>query len=347
MSGNRTDRGSPKQNGRLARRLRRILLILPYVIRNPGVEVSELARHLDVQEKQLVADLELLFLCGLPGYGPGDLIDVSIEDDRVFVSMADYFATPLRLTPPEAVSLCAGARALAALPGMEEADALRRGLEKLEQALERAGASLPAEGGIAVKVAEDPASHLRTIEEALQKGRRLRLQYFSAARGELTEREVDPWGLFTALGHWYLIAYDHDRGEERMFRVDRIKSARVLRSAAGIPEDFDPDRYRGAFVGQGEIELVLEISPRTAEWFEDYYPVTSARKLEDGWTAIEIPAGGSTWAAILVLKLGRDARKIRPEEVQSRARTLASRIYELYASSAPAAGGAASNGDRS
>jgi proteasome accessory factor BC len=334
-------------NGRLARRLRRILLMLPYVVRNPGMQVSELAEHLGVKEKQLIADLELLFLCGLPGYGPGDLIDVSIEEDRIFVSMADYFASPLRLTPSEAVSLYVGAHALAALPEMEGADALTRGLEKLKRALERGGTTPPSEGEVAVKLAGDPVSHLRTIEEALQKRRRLGLQYFSAARGELTDREVDPWGLFTALGHWYLIAYDHDRDEERMFRVDRVKAAVVLDEAADPPEDFDPDRYRGAFVGRGEIDLELEIAPTAAEWFEDYYPVTSAHKLADGWTAIEMSAGGPTWAAILVLKLGSEARDVRPEEVRRRARALARSIYRFYAPSASSAETAAGSRGRS
>src|SRR5918999_190067 len=90
---------------RAADRLRRLLVIVPYVIRHLGVELAELSRLFDVSEQDLTSDLDLVFMSGLPPYGPGDLIDVQIEDGRVRITMADYFARPLRLTRTEALSL--------------------------------------------------------------------------------------------------------------------------------------------------------------------------------------------------------------------------------------------------
>ena len=84
-----------------------------------------LRRSSGCPKRDLIEDLNLLFMCGLPGYGPGDLIDVSYEEDRVYVRMADYFVAPLRLTPAEAIALYAGSAALAALPEMAEADVFR------------------------------------------------------------------------------------------------------------------------------------------------------------------------------------------------------------------------------
>ena len=51
-----------------------------------GVRVAEAARDFGVGERQLRSDLELLWMCGLPGYGPGDLIDLAFEGDRVRVT---------------------------------------------------------------------------------------------------------------------------------------------------------------------------------------------------------------------------------------------------------------------
>ncbi|HWL65262.1 MAG TPA: protein pafC, partial [Actinomycetota bacterium] len=95
-------------SGRLGRRLSRILLLLPYAIQHPGVTVGELAGKFGIDKRDLLDDLNLVFLCGLPGYGPGDLIDVDLDEDRVYVRMADYFAAPLRLAPAEALVLYAG-----------------------------------------------------------------------------------------------------------------------------------------------------------------------------------------------------------------------------------------------
>lgn len=316
--------------GRLGTRLRRILLLLPYAIKNPGVTIDELSERFGVKKKDLIGDLNLVFVCGLPGYGPGDLIDVSIENDQVFVGMADYFSSPLRITPAEALSLYVGGAAVIALPEMDEADALRRALEKLGHALgiEQMGTGA---GGIAVRWEPGPANHLRLTRQALQERRRMRLEYFSANRGELSTRSVDPWGLVAALGHWYLIAFDRLRNDERMFRVDRIKEAELLEEPADIPEDFDPSKYRGAFAPRDEQDIVsFEISAAAARWFEDYYPVRRSQELEDGWRAVELTSGGTRWAATLVLRLGNQVRAVKPEPVLTEARTLARALTDAH-----------------
>jgi proteasome accessory factor C len=320
---------SPEDKGRLGRRLGRILILLPYAIRNPGISVDELAQRFATPRGELIDDLNLVFLCGLPGYGPGDLIDVSLEEDRVYVDMADYFSLPLRLTPTEALALYAGGEAIAALPGMEEADALRRALGKLGRSLDAGAAGNTS--GIKVDLESGPQEHLERIQRALQERRRIWLEYFSASRGEMTERTVDPWGLIAALGRWYLVAYDHQTHDERMFRTDRIKRIDVLEESAEVPTDFDPDRYRGAWSGRRAPNLVsFEISPSAGRWFEDYYPVTRSEVLADGWVAIEIATSGEVWAATLLLRLGKDVRNVRPRDVADHARDLAAALAQRH-----------------
>ena len=317
---------SDDAGGRLGRRLRRILLLLPYAIRNPGVSVAELSEKFGVKQKDLVEDLELLFLCGLPGYGPGDLIDVAIDDERVYVRMADYFGTPLRLTPAEALTLYAGGAAIADLPGMEGADALRRALAKLGRAL-GAGQEQTTDTGISVRVETGAGTHLEELSRAVTQRKRVDIEYLSASRGQLTSRRVDPWGLVTALGRWYLVAWDHDSSDERMFRVDRVKSVTLTDEDAEVPEDFDPSRYRGAFLGGGEQEVIsFEISPSAARWFEDYYPVKSSTPAKGGWQRVELISGGHPWAAALIARLGSDVRSVKPPEVLGAAQGLAREI---------------------
>lgn len=319
--------------GRLGRRLNRILLMVPYAIQHPGVSTDELARKFGVKKKDLLEDLQLLFLCGLPGYGPGDLIDVSFDGDQVYVRMADYFAAPLRLTPAEALALYAGGEAIAALPGMEQADALRRGLAKLRRAL-GSGAG-PASAGLDVKLETPPEKHLEALQDALARRKKVLLEYFSASRAEMTTRTVDPWALITALGRWYLVGFDHRSGEERMFRADRIKSVEVGEDEAEIPQDFDAARYRRAFSHRDgradqESRIRLEISPAAARWFGEYYPLQADQALPDGWRAVELVASGPPWAALLVLRLGKEVREVEPASVRTAARELAAKIAARY-----------------
>ena len=74
-----------------------MLVVVPYLIQHPGTTLNEASNVFAIPVAQLRRDLEQLFLAGLPPYGPGDLIDVEIDDDgRVWIGMADYFARPNR-----------------------------------------------------------------------------------------------------------------------------------------------------------------------------------------------------------------------------------------------------------
>ena len=316
--------------GRLSKRLGRILVLLPYAIQHPGVSVSELARKFDVTKKDLIDDLDLVFLCGLPGYGPGDLIDVELQEDRVYVRMADYFAAPLRLTPTEALALYAGAAALAKSPALGEDSALQSAVVKLGRAL---GVERGEGEGSGIAVALEPASeaYLGSLRSAIADRKQVCMEYYTASRGELATRTADPWGLIAARGNWYLIAGDHSSGEERMFRLDRIKSLDVLDTAAEVPDEFDPSAYKGAFRPDADEDRVtFEISPQAATWFEDYYPVESASDRPDGWRRVELVSSTTRWAAMLVLQLGDQVRAVEPTTVVAEVKSLAATLTEAH-----------------
>src|SRR5918998_231914 len=102
----------------IAERLPRLLALVPYLLARPGVLIEEVAADFDVSVRQLRRDLELLWMCGLPGYGPGDLIDLSFEGDTVTVIFDAGMRRPLRLSGAEATALVVALRALAETPGV-------------------------------------------------------------------------------------------------------------------------------------------------------------------------------------------------------------------------------------
>src|SRR5260370_28665132 len=133
--------GSPRNQSRnqswgqgvaesLEERFRRLLTMVPYIVKHPGVSVRDIRSRFRITPSQLVADLNLLFVCGLPGYGPGDLIEAFVDGSRVWIRLADYFARPLRLTAAEGLLLYSGARALASSGAGD--DALDRAIKALE-----------------------------------------------------------------------------------------------------------------------------------------------------------------------------------------------------------------------
>ncbi len=305
-------------------RFRRLLLLVPYVLRNNGATVDEVSERFGITRTELVADLNLLFMCGLPGYGPGDLIEAYIDGDQVWIRMADYFARPMRLTPAEGLMLYAGGQALAAVSGPDPA--LERAMEQLSKALTPGALER-------VSVGLETPKELAVVKEALESKRRLHLVYQSQSKDEVTERDVDPWALLLSEGRWYLLGYCHRVKDERIFRVDRMRSVLRLEEAAQIPDDFDLSQYDSVyFESENALTVTLDIAPR-ANWVCDYYPLLSQEALDDGWIRIRLKAGGVAWLERLVLRLGPEARIIEPDSLREKLKATAASMARRYAPS--------------
>src|SRR5204863_112021 len=133
-----------------------------------------------VPREQLRRDLDLLFMSGLPPYGPGDLIDVDVDEDGgVWISMADHFARPLRLTRPEALAVYLRATELLATPGIPDAPALASALAKLRDAL--GSDTLGDAAGIEGAVTGSAPAHLDALRAAAADLRRIRIEYTAAS----------------------------------------------------------------------------------------------------------------------------------------------------------------------
>src|SRR5213076_2632433 len=112
----------PEVRDEVVARLRGLLNLVPYLLARPGIRIVEAADDLGVTERQLREDLELLWVCGLPGYGPGDLIDMAFDGDTVTITYDAGIDRPLRLNQEEALALVVALRMLAEVPGVGHRD---------------------------------------------------------------------------------------------------------------------------------------------------------------------------------------------------------------------------------
>jgi len=304
-------------------RLSRLLALVPWLRARPGVSVDAAAEAFGITPRQLRDDLDLLFLCGLPGGAPGDLIDISYEGGEITVVDPQTLDRPLRLTVDEATALVVAARALADLPGLSGREALERAVERIEAAI----GSRPAER---VGVQLDPPNEVLTVlQRALRERRRVHLRYLVWSRDELTERDVDPMRLLSMDGHWYLEGWCHRAEAVRMFRLDSIVggAAGVLllaEAAAPPPQAAVRDVSGGVFTpGPGDLLAVVDLSS-AARWAADHYPVDSTAQLPGGGLRMTLYATGTAWLRRLLLGLGGDARVVGPP-------TLVSEIHDAAA----------------
>lgn len=308
-------------------RLSRLLAMVPYLVGRQGIPIAEAAAEFGITERQLVKDLELLFVCGTPGHMPDDLIEAEWDDGHVYLGNVDPIARPLRLAVDEALALVVGLRALADVPGLHDRDALHRTLAKLETA---AGEAATPSASVAVDVGEG-VGPLADVRRALAEGRRLHLTYFVPARDETTERDVDPMRLLMVDGRWYLEGWCRRAEEVRLFRLDRVEALQVLDARAEVPAAATQrDLREGLFQPSPEDTVVTLELDAAAHWVVDYYPVESVDRMPGGLLLVRLRAADSRWLRTLVLRLGGAARVLDPPELADQVRRSAAEALEAY-----------------
>ncbi len=309
-----------------ADRLARLLNLVPYLLARPGIEIAEAAQDLEVTEKQLREDLELLWVCGLPGYGPGDLIDMAFDGDRVTITYDAGIDRPLRLTPDEALALVVALRMLAETPGVANREAVERALAKIESATgDLAGA--PVE----VLLPGDTA-RVRELRAAAERGRALRITYYTPARDETTERTIDPLRMLMVGGRAYVEAWCRRAEAVRLFRADRIDAVTELDEAAVVPPQARPhDLSDGVFRPAPDLPLITLRIGRGERWITEYYPCERVAADGEQWL-VSLRVTDLGWARRFVLGLGSDVTVLAPAELAEQVRAQAVAALDAYAS---------------
>ena len=238
----------------------------------------------------------------------------------------NYFLDELRLEDDELAAL---QTALYLLEGkFAYAEPLRLALQNL--ALGRPGFDEPAtDTAVRVEVLDpdytpEMPGRLGKLEGAISKQRTIKFPYYSISRNRQSERTLNPYGLLSDNGSWYVIGQDLERKDIRTFRVSRIRGdirfATRRERDFRIPTDFDIDVYRGRppwqigdLVGEARIELAGD----TAWWVERAFG--NAGQLEDGVFVTEYSS--LPQLASWILQAGRPRDPARAGRASPRGRT--------------------------
>jgi proteasome accessory factor C len=299
-------------------RLTRILALVPWLVAHEGVTVGVCAEHFGVTEDELQEDLWQLVVCGLPGYGPDQLVDIQFWDDDdtvrgsgvIRVLDPQTLGRPLRLTHQETLSLLVALRTLAQLPGIEDRGALVSAAAKLEAAA--AGGGLEREVHVDVAV---PEGIREAVDGALGEHRELEITYASAARDEVTQRVIRPIRLHAVDGIAYLEALCLSAGAVRTFRLDRMLAATVGASFDAAADPAGADEAAGSAVRPARRTATLAVEP-AARWILDVHRGTVVT--EDpvsGSATIRVPLHSLDWGVRLVLSLKGAATAVEPPDL--------------------------------
>ena len=200
-------------------RTSRLLDLVPYINTHQGISLIDLAKVFEVSTDQMISDLTTLWMCGLPGYTPLELMDLDFESGYVTIRNAPTLAKPRSITHEEGVALVLGLDVLRSTISPERED-LIDAIGSLSQRIARL-VNLPLALSASSVISPEVTTSIR---EAIAHRSGLKISYHSLYKDEISSRIVLPLELLESQGYLYLHAYCFTALDFRHFRVDRVQS---------------------------------------------------------------------------------------------------------------------------
>lgn len=298
-----------------AAQLRRILHVIPRLANGEPHSLASVAAELSIDVATLTKDLNsIVERLHEPG-GFVEAVQVFIEAERVSL-VSSHFLRPMRLTISE---LCALELGLAML-GQERPDE-REVIDGARARLRQLIAAMPSDsvaGALhhaSIGAAIDPA-HLAAARSALLGRRRLELRYKRADAREPDDRVIEPYALVAASGMFYIVAHCVRNNGLRIFRLDRVESARVMQDRFTLPDSFSLDSVlvegKAMFAARAKT-LRVRYSSRIARWIAEREGLTVA---VDGSLTVDHAMVDPDWGIRHVLQYGPEAEVLDPPEMR-------------------------------
>lgn len=313
-------------------RVERLLTLVPWLVANPGISLTETAREFGITVEQLEKDLWTLVVSGLPGHGPDQLIDIDFWDDGlIYVRDPQVLDVSMRLSADESTALLVGLRLLAQVADQSTRAVVQSAAGRIEAAL---GAS---DAGLVVEVGALTATRT-VVESALAEAQALSITYGDATHDEITQRIIWPERVFTVDDIAYLEAHCELAGAVRTFRLDRVRDAMphatsgserpsypATPSSTGRPSPAGTRISAGD--GSASDPACIRFEPSVA-WAADLHRIERREVFDDGSVRAWLPFHDPHWLVGWVLSIGPGVVVEAPEDLRTRIRTVAQRALQ-------------------
>jgi proteasome accessory factor B len=274
------------------------------------------------------------------------------EPNTYQVRRRAYELPELHLEEDERAALALAAEALASWEGLAYRDLVEDALRKLSYATGLSGPAKPPRHLAAALPSRARGRRLRrSVEEltrAVEARKRVTLTYQSSG-GDVSEREIDPYGLVYSGGDWQLVGHCHLRAAPRTFRVDRIERLRVAGKPGSPdferPADWNLSTYvqRSPWVFlagvSSTMEVTLDIGPDRAWMADEDFGAEAVREAlppeagGESWTRVTFRSGNPNYIVTRVLDAVGSMRVVSPKALRERIRDAATAVAALYEAS--------------
>ncbi|MPR31973.1 helix-turn-helix transcriptional regulator [Salmonirosea aquatica] len=207
-------------------RLDRLTALLIQLQSKRIVKSQEVAERFGISLRTVYRDIRTLELAGVPLIGEAG-IGYSI--------MQGYRLPPVQFTREEAMSFVTAEKLVNKLTDPETRTSYQSALYKIKSVLRSTDKELLDDLSDRIAVVDDPylpkdrhQMSIETILNCISEKKVIRLHYISMTSPDMTERIIEPVGIYSSGAYWYLIAWCRLREGYRNFRTDRVQSMEVL-----------------------------------------------------------------------------------------------------------------------
>lgn len=292
----------------------RLLDLVPYLISNQGVALEKIASDFRTDKSTVIDDLNTLWMCGLPGYTPLELIDLSFDTGFVTIRNAEVLSQPRKLSNIEMATIIVGLHIL-----KESIELVSPHFESISNLLARLGSTstVPVPESVYSNISPEIKS---VCSKAVKQTSDLSIVYHSYARDEETKRRIFPFGFQVIDGHEYLQGFCHESSGVRLFRMDRIKSAEIIGSSQFIRTDSEIADVSRSF----QIQVRSE-SRKVSETFHIAIPSDYSQE-----SFFDATAFNDEWIIRAICSLNSAATLTSPLDLRNQIAERAKRAVALY-----------------
>jgi proteasome accessory factor C len=307
-------------------RTARLLDLVPYLNSNQGISVQDLAKDFGVSTAQINSDLTTLWMCGLPGYTPLELMDLEFESGCVTIRNALTLSKPRNISFDEGLALMLGLELLQQQIPLERKDLQT----KIELLKDRFANQIGVPRAVTVSLAINPAI-ISPLIEAINASKDVEIRYHSLYSDEISVRKIAPLAVIEEDENSYLRAYCRNAKALRVFRVDRILSLSEL-DVEPNGADTSMDLIDTDGIESEKIPYTIKIKQPTRDLVErfnlDHLFGENPRSQE---LTVELSSFSREWIQRAVLATGSDVELLSPPELRKEIADRAQLLLERYA----------------
>jgi len=292
----------------------RLLDLVPYLTTNPGVSLEKIASDFQTSKASVVDDLNTLWMCGLPGYTPLELIDLSFETGFVSIRNADVLSKPRKLSSSEIGAVIVGLSIL-----RESISVGTLHYEGVSGLITRMSSTSHVPAPMSIVSDVQPEVRL-LIEQCIRDEKNLSIAYHSFAKDVQTTREIIPLNVQVIDKHEYLESYCLESSDFRVFRLDRIEKAEL----AGSSDKVSVRENSSSQLREFRFKVSFDFR-RVSETFHIHIPSGLSTDNEFVSTAYN-----DEWVIRTICSLNSAAILNSPADVREEIATRAKKALKLY-----------------